>query len=89
VAQDNPDRAAGSWNQAVGSGKEMLGNMVGADGLKHDGIQQNQLGKGQEAKGQLSDVGAGMGTFPTLFIPPKDRRERWVDGGETCAYDCR
>ena len=35
--------------------------MVGADGLKAEGIRQNREGKGQEAQGQLSDLGKGMG----------------------------
>ncbi|MCJ1341003.1 hypothetical protein MMC09_006299 [Bachmanniomyces sp. S44760] len=61
VAQDDPNRTAGSWNQTVGSGKEMVGNFVGAEGLKREGIEQNREGKGQEAQGQLSDLGSGMG----------------------------
>ena len=63
VATDHPDRAEGSWNQTIGSGKEMLGNLVGADGLKQEGIRQNQQGKGQEAEGQVSDYGHGVGKF--------------------------
>ena len=39
----------------------MVGNAVGAEGLKREGIEQNRLGKGQEAQGQLSDFGAGVG----------------------------
>ena len=60
VAQDDPNRTEGSWNQTVGSGKEMLGNLTGAEGLKKDGIEQNRAGKGQEAQGQLSDLGQGL-----------------------------
>ena len=30
----------------MGSGKEMLGNAIGAEGLKKEGIAQNQEGKG-------------------------------------------
>ena len=60
VATDNPDRTQGSWNQTVGSGKEMLGNLVGAEGLKQQGIDQNREGKEQEARGQLSDLGSGV-----------------------------
>ncbi|MCJ1234999.1 hypothetical protein MMC14_002963 [Varicellaria rhodocarpa] len=61
VSQDDPNRTKGSWNQTVGSGKEMLGNLGGAEGLKEEGVQQNREGKGQEAQGQLSDLGSGMG----------------------------
>ena len=43
---DDPNRSEGSWNQTVGSGKEMLGNAIGAEGLKKEGIKQNQEGKG-------------------------------------------
>ncbi|KAK5003525.1 hypothetical protein LTR39_006398 [Cryomyces antarcticus] len=60
VAANDPNRTEGSWNQTVGSGKEMLGNLVGAEGLKNEGIEQNRAGKGQEAQGQLSDLGGGM-----------------------------
>ena len=38
----------------------MLGNLLGAEGLKKEGIQQNREGKGQEAQGQLSDYGSGI-----------------------------
>ena len=38
----------------------MLGNAVGAEGLKKEGIEQNREGKGQEAQGQLSDLGSGI-----------------------------
>ena len=33
---------------------------MGAEGLKQEGIRQNQEGKGQEAQGQLSDLGKGV-----------------------------
>ena len=38
----------------------MIGNLVGAEGLKQEGIKQNQDGKAQEAQGQLSDLGQGV-----------------------------
>ena len=60
VAQNDPDRSAGSWNQTLGSGKETLGNLLGNETLKQQGAQQNQEGKEQEAKGQLSDLGSGI-----------------------------
>ncbi|KAJ9618734.1 hypothetical protein H2203_008938 [Taxawa tesnikishii (nom. ined.)] len=60
VTQNDPDRTQGSWNQTVGSAKESIGNLVGAQGLKQEGIQQNREGKGQEAQGQLSDLGSGI-----------------------------
>ncbi|KAK5116982.1 hypothetical protein LTR62_006703 [Meristemomyces frigidus] len=60
VAANNPDRQTGSWNQTAGSAKESLGNLVGAEGLKREGQQQNAEGKAQEASGQLSDLGNGI-----------------------------
>ncbi|KAG9843608.1 hypothetical protein KCU98_g8462, partial [Aureobasidium melanogenum] len=60
VAQNDPNRGAGSWNQTLGSGKEALGNLVGSESLKQQGAQQNQEGKEQEAKGQLNDLGSGI-----------------------------
>lgn len=60
-AKDNPDRTQGSWDQTVGSGKEALGGLIGSDGLKQQGRDQNQAGQEQEAKGQLNDLGKGVG----------------------------
>ncbi|KAL6708524.1 hypothetical protein ACN47E_002505 [Coniothyrium glycines] len=60
VAKDSPDRSAGSWNQSVGAAKEALGGFVGAEGLKQEGIRQNQEGKAQEAAGQVDDFGKGV-----------------------------
>lgn len=39
----------------------MLGNAIGNENLRRTGIEQNQEGKAQEAKGQLSDLGQGIG----------------------------
>ena len=61
VSKDSSDRTEGSWNQTVGSAKESIGNLVGHDGLKQAGIDQNREGKAQEAQGQLSDFGSGVG----------------------------
>jgi len=61
IAKDDPNRTQGSWNQTVGAAKESIGNLIGAQGLKQEGIQQNKEGKAQEAQGQLSDLGAGIG----------------------------
>ncbi|KAF2462148.1 hypothetical protein BDY21DRAFT_276924 [Lineolata rhizophorae] len=60
VAVDSEERRQGSWNQTIGSGKEMLGNVVGSENLRQQGIRQNQEGKEQEARGQLSDYGSGI-----------------------------
>lgn len=60
VAKDDSDRTAGSWNQNVGAAKEAIGGFVGAEGLKQEGIRQNQEGKAQEAQGQLNDLGKGI-----------------------------
>jgi uncharacterized protein YjbJ (UPF0337 family) len=59
VTKNDPARQEGSWNQTVGSGKEMLGNLVGSEGLRREGEQQNAAGKGQEAEGQVKDFGGG------------------------------
>jgi len=60
VVNDNKDRAGGSWNQTVGAAKESLGNLIGNEGLRRGGIDQNLQGKEQEARGQLSDLGSGI-----------------------------
>ncbi|CAK4032493.1 Hypothetical predicted protein [Lecanosticta acicola] len=60
VAQNDPNRQDGSWNQTIGSGKEFVGGALGMEGLKQEGQKQNQQGKAQEAQGQLSDLGSGI-----------------------------
>jgi len=60
TATDDPNRSTGSWDQTVGSAKESLGNMIGNEGLRQAGVQQNAAGKEQEAKGQLKDFGEGI-----------------------------
>jgi uncharacterized protein YjbJ (UPF0337 family) len=60
IAQNDPNRSAGSWNQTIGSAKEALGNLTGIESLKQEGAKQNAEGKEQEAKGQLSDLGSGI-----------------------------
>lgn len=61
VSTDDPSRAEGSYNQTVGAAKESLGGLVGAQGLKKEGQQQNAEGKGQETEGQVKDYGSGIG----------------------------
>lgn len=60
VAANDPNRSQGSWNQTIGSGKEMVGNLVGSEALKAEGAQQNREGQQQQAQGQLSDLGSGV-----------------------------
>jgi len=61
VAKDSSDRTQGSWDQTVGAAKEAIGGFIGSEGLKQQGIKQNQAGKEQEAAGQLNDLGSGIG----------------------------
>ena len=44
----------------MGSAKETIGNLFGAEGLKKEGQEQNAKGQGLEAEGQLADFGSGM-----------------------------
>ena len=44
----------------MGSAKEAIGGLLGAEGMKKDGQQQNAEGKATEAEGQLSDYGSGL-----------------------------
>lgn len=60
VAKDDPRRQQGSWNQTVGAGKEAVGGFVGAEDLRRAGREQNAAGRGQEAQGQLDDLGEGV-----------------------------
>ncbi|KAK5404685.1 hypothetical protein LTR06_009406 [Exophiala xenobiotica] len=59
-AKDNSDRTQGQWDQTMGSAKETVGNLIGSADLKQQGREQNLQGQGQEAKGQLSDLGKGV-----------------------------
>ncbi|KAF1815112.1 hypothetical protein P152DRAFT_392271 [Eremomyces bilateralis CBS 781.70] len=61
ATKDDHDRTAGSWNQTVGASKQAVGGLVGAEGLKNEGIRQNKEGQGQEAEGQMRDLGQGIG----------------------------
>ncbi len=81
VTQDDPNRGEGAWNQTMGSAKESLGGLVGAEELKKEGQRQNQEGKGQEAQGQLSDLGSGYGesNYPTRLWG-RGKGLRWVLG---------
>ena len=38
----------------------MIGGGLGLEGLKQEGIKQNQAGKEMEARGQLSDLASGI-----------------------------
>lgn len=60
IAKDDPNRTTGSWNQNVGALKEGIGGLTGAEGLRQEGIRQNEEGKAQQAQGQLSDLGKGV-----------------------------
>lgn len=94
IAANDPNRQAGSWNQTIGSAKESLGGLVGAEGLKQEGQRQNAEGKGQEAQGQVSDLGKGIsdrvgGTVGGAMAgltgddAEKKRRELQHDQGKT------
>ncbi|KAE8352049.1 hypothetical protein BDV28DRAFT_161997 [Aspergillus coremiiformis] len=60
TAKDREQRATGSWDQTVGSAKESLGNLIGNENLRKEGVDQNLRGKGAEAEGQLKDFGEGV-----------------------------
>lgn len=60
ISSDDPRRTQGSYDQTMGSAKEAVGGLFGAEGLKKEGQQQNAQGKGTEAEGQLSDYGHGL-----------------------------
>ncbi|KAI6822719.1 hypothetical protein KC367_g1671 [Hortaea werneckii] len=60
VAKNDSERQGGQWDQTMGSAKETVGNLVGAEGLKKEGRDQNAQGQAREAQGQLSDLGSGV-----------------------------
>jgi uncharacterized protein YjbJ (UPF0337 family) len=94
IAENDPNRSAGSWNQTVGAGKEAVGGALGLEGMRKAGEQQNAEGKGQEAQGQDNDLGKGIsdrvsGTVGGAFAgltgdeAEKKRRELQHDQGKT------
>ncbi|KIV97136.1 hypothetical protein PV10_00922 [Exophiala mesophila] len=60
AAKDDSNRTQGQWDQTVGSMKEAAGNLIGNENLKQQGREQNMQGQGEEAKGQLTDLGQGI-----------------------------
>ncbi|KAK0635168.1 hypothetical protein B0T17DRAFT_481973 [Bombardia bombarda] len=60
ITKDDPNRAAGSWNQTAGSAKEFVGGVVGSENLKQSGREQNLAGQEQEARGQVTDYASGV-----------------------------
>lgn len=84
---DNQNRSTGSWNQTVGAAKESIGNLIGNENLRQTGIQQNADGKGQEAKGQLADLGRGiqdraqgaLGNIGAAVTGDREGQAKWQD----------
>ena len=68
AAVDDQNRRDGQWNQTVGSAKEAVGGLLGSQELKNRGAEQNEEGKRQEAQGQLSDLGGGIGGFLSFSL---------------------
>lgn len=60
AAKDHPDVNQGKWDQTMGSAKEFAGGMIGSEGLKQQGRQQNVDGQEQEAAGQVKQGGQGI-----------------------------
>lgn len=78
----------------MGAGKEAVGGALGLEGMRKAGEQQNAEGKGQEAQGQVNDLGKGIsdrvtGTVGGAFAgltgdeAEKKRRELQHDQGKT------
>ncbi|PYH95910.1 IDO-domain-containing protein [Aspergillus ellipticus CBS 707.79] len=87
TATDHPQRSTGSWDQTVGSAKESLGNLIGNDGLRKSGQEQNAAGKQAEAEGQLRDLGegvkgrvvGGVGKVAAAATGDREQEEKWRD----------
>ncbi|GES61239.1 putative mismatched base pair and cruciform DNA recognition protein [Aspergillus terreus] len=86
TATDNSQRTNGTWDQTVGSAKESLGNLVGNEGLRRAGEEQNARGKGAEAEGQLRDFGegvrdrvqGGVGKVAAAAAGDRGEEEKWT-----------
>lgn len=85
TAQDNPSRNTGSWDQTVGSAKESVGNFIGNENIRRQGVEQNAAGKEAEAKGQLKDLGEGVGDraqgklggIGAAVVGDREEEEKW------------
>ncbi|RAL01840.1 uncharacterized protein BO80DRAFT_379727 [Aspergillus ibericus CBS 121593] len=87
TASDHPQRNNGSWDQTVGSAKESLGNLIGNEGLRKAGQDQNAAGKQAEAEGQVKDWGEGVkgrvagnvGKVAAAATGDEEEEKRWKD----------
>jgi len=87
AAKADPGRSGGSWNQTVGAAKESIGNLIGNENLRQEGIRQNAEGKSQEAKGQVQDFSEGitkrvqgaLGSVGAAITGDRESEARWRD----------
>ncbi|PYI07907.1 IDO-domain-containing protein [Aspergillus sclerotiicarbonarius CBS 121057] len=87
TATDHPQRNNGSWDQTVGSAKESLGNLIGNEGLRKSGQEQNAAGKQAEAEGQVKDwgegvkgrVAGGVGKVAAAATGDEEEEKKWKD----------
>ncbi|PWY87487.1 putative mismatched base pair and cruciform DNA recognition protein [Aspergillus heteromorphus CBS 117.55] len=87
TASDHPQRSTGSWDQTLGSAKESLGNLIGNEGLRKSGQEQNAAGKQAEAEGQLRDLGegvkgrvkGGLGQVAAAATGDREEEQKWRD----------
>lgn len=85
TAQDNSFRNTGSWDQTIGSAKESVGNFIGNENIRRQGVEQNAAGKEAEAKGQLKDLGEGvsdraqgkLGGIGAAIAGDREEEEKW------------
>ncbi|KAN0083455.1 hypothetical protein V8E54_002543 [Elaphomyces granulatus] len=83
----DPGRSSGSWNQTVGAAKESIGNMIGNESLRQEGVRQNAEGKSQEAMGQVQDFGDGitkrvqgaLGSVGAAITGDRESEAKWRD----------
>lgn len=69
----------------MGSAKESLGNLIGNENLRRQGVEQNNAGKEAEAKGQLKDLGEGvtdraqgkLGGVGAAIMGDREEEEKW------------
>jgi len=87
TTKSDSGRSGGSWNQTVGSAKESIGNLIGNENLRQEGIRQNAEGKSQEAKGQVQDFSEGitkrvqgtLGSVGAAITGDRESEARWRD----------
>ena len=84
----NEDRVVGAGKELLGKGERAVGDVVGSDRLKSDGVVDQVSGVVQQGYGQLKDaVSAVVDGAPGLASDVADQGRRLVRRTDDALYD--